>query len=71
MSSKNSKTIKQLNKKVKKLKARIKKLEREMEGPGKGEETVEEISSYSEDEVEKARELTDEAEEVLDILDKT
>lgn len=83
--NKKSKTIKRLSKQIKKLNKRINKLGKRVEGlqdvsedpmaeelqPESGLEIADQPApSFSAEEVEVARELTDEAEAVLDILEK-
>lgn len=74
--TKKSKAIKKLKKQLKKLKARIEEMDREIEGlqraiDSKGSEQENWPSpKFSEEELETADEITEEAEEIADILDK-
>lgn len=71
MAGKKSKVINQLKKKVKKLEARVDELTEELDGLREGTKTTSAASIFSAEELETAQEVTDEAEEVLDILEKT
>lgn len=71
--SKKTKAIKRLNDRVKKLNKRINKLDKQLEGLQSEPElevAAEPVTSFSVEEVEAAHEITDEAEAVLDILEK-
>ena len=79
MASNESKAVKKLEKQIKKLNARIDKLEKKLKKTlGAGETvTIEEVdmeiptsSSFSEAEVELADEITEEAEELEDMMEK-
>jgi len=83
MATKESKAIKQLKKQVKKLNARIDEMSREIKGlhdtvdttaskqmAAESQEEFVQGSRFSQDEVEIADELTEDAEEVADIREK-
>jgi len=79
MASNESKAVKKLNKQIKKLNARMDKLEKKLKKTlGAGDTViVEEVdmeiptsSSFTEAEVEMADEMTEEAEELDDMLEK-
>ncbi len=78
MAVKVSKEVKKLNKQIKKLHARMDKLEKKLKKTGAGdtliiEEAEMEIpttSTFSEAEVEMADEITEEAEELEDMIEK-
>jgi len=72
MATTKRKAIKRLKKQIKKLNARFDKLSEEIKELKDASETfaVRAVSKFSEEEVEIADEITDEAEEVADLLDK-
>jgi len=73
MAAKKSKTIKQLEKQIKKLNARIDEMSREIKGLQGDKEATQEAwpnPKFSEDEVEMAEEMAEDAGEVEDILEK-
>ena len=77
MATKKSKKIKRLKKKIKKLNARIDELKADIKllknAAESSDDSVSAVlsgSKFTQEEVELAEEMTDDAEEVLDILDK-
>ncbi len=78
MAVKVSKEVKKINKQIKKLHARMDKLEKKLKKAGDGDTViVEEVemdipttSNFSEAEVEMADEMTEEAEELEDMIEK-
>ena len=78
MAVKVSKAVKKLSKQIKKLQARMDKLENKLKKAGAGDTVIiEELemeiptkSSFSEAEVELADEITEEAEEMGDMMEK-
>jgi alpha-galactosidase/6-phospho-beta-glucosidase family protein len=78
MAVKVSKEVKKINKQIKKLHARMDKLEKKLKKAGAGDTViVEEVemdipttSNFSEAEVEMADEMTEEAEELEDMIEK-
>ena len=78
MAVKVSKEVKKINKQIKKLHARMDKLEKKLKKVGAGDTViVEEVemdipttSTFSESEVELADEITEEAEELEDMIEK-
>ena len=78
MAVKVSKAVKKLDKQIKKLHARMDKLEKRLKKAGTGDTIIiEEVemeiptkSSFSEAEVEMADEITEEAEEMGDMMEK-
>ena len=78
MAVKVSKEVKKINKQIKKLHARMDKLEKKLKNAGAGDTVIVEeaemdiptTSSFSEAEVQLADEITEEAEELEDMIEK-